>query len=86
MNALIVDITLWGSVAILGVIAAVAVQQLIDPHRPSNAVWEAMPVWRISLSIAIWTAALAIGFGMERTRLLWAVVFALLVGGVTGLI
>lgn len=68
----------------LGAVAAILVQQLID--RPYGFPRPPLEVWRIAVSIAIGTGAMAFGFGMERVRLAWAAGFALLVGAVAGLI
>ncbi|MDB5705668.1 MAG: hypothetical protein JWN66_2784 [Sphingomonas bacterium] len=72
--------------AVVGTVAAVAIQQLLD--RGSGRSYNLAPLenWRIALSIAVGTGAMAFGFGMERMRLLWAAVFALLTGAVAGLI
>jgi hypothetical protein len=70
----------------VGLVAAIIVQQLTDPYRPSNAMFEAVAIWRIAVATGIASGALALGFGMERVRLLWAAAFALLVGAVAGFI
>ena len=70
--------------ATIGGIAAILIQQLID--RPYGYSRPSLEIWRIAVSIAIGTGAVAFGFGMERVRLLWAVGFALLAGAVAGLI
>jgi hypothetical protein len=72
--------------AAVGAVTAVAIQQLLD--RWSRGSYSLAPPenWRIALSITLGTGAMALGFGMERVRLLWAVAFALLAGAVAGLI
>jgi hypothetical protein len=70
--------------AAIGAVAAILFQQLIDrPYRYSGPPLE---MWRVAVSIAIGTGAMAFGFGMERVRLAWAAGFALLAGAVAGLI
>ena len=70
--------------AVIGAAAAILVQQLID--RPYGYSRPPLENWRIAVSIAIGTGAMAFGFGMERVRLVWAAGFALMVGAVAGLI
>ncbi|MEO7688988.1 MAG: DUF4153 domain-containing protein [Sphingomonas sp.] len=78
--------------AAIGLVAAVIAQQLTDPYRladpylPSGVLPEYIAAWRTALAIGIGAGTLAFGFGVERTRLSWAVAFALLVGAVTGLV
>ena len=72
--------------ALIGALAAWAVQQLLDQH--GAMLWpRAEPdTWRIALATAIGTGAGALGFGMERTRWWWAALFAGVVGMLAGLI
>ena len=78
--------------AVIGAIAAIMAQQLTDPYRltdpylPSTVLPEYIAAWRIALAIGIGAGTLALGFGMERTRLFWTIAFAALVGAVTGFI
>jgi hypothetical protein len=70
--------------ATLGLVAAVVVQQLGDPDRSAYAGYEQLPVWRIALALAVGSGAVALGFALERVRILWTIGFALLIALVTG--
>ena len=69
--------------AVIGALAALAVQQLIIPETYSST---GPAEWRVGLAIAIGTGAFAFGFGLERVRWTWAVAFALIAASVAGLI
>lgn len=66
--------------AAIGAIAALAIQQLIDVAGAAPS------VERIAIAAGIGTAAIGFGFVAERLRLLWAVVFAVAIGLIAGLI
>ena len=70
--------------AAVGLVAAVVVQQLGDPDRSTYAGYEQLPVWRIALALAVGAGAVALGFALERVRVLWTIGFALLIALVTG--
>ena len=72
--------------ATIGAVATVLIQQLIDRNSAYPAIRLPVETWRIALAIAIGTGALALGFGMERVRLPWALAFAAFVGAVAGLV
>ena len=72
--------------ALIGAAAALAVQQLLDGGNAFPRVYVEPAAWRIALATAIGTGAGALGFGMERTRWWWAVLFAGVVGTLAGLI
>ncbi len=72
--------------AIVGALAALAVQQLLDRDRSGTFTYIEPDAWRIATATAIGTGAGALGFGMERNRWWWAVLFAGLVGALAGLI
>ncbi|MGY2736781.1 DUF4153 domain-containing protein [Sphingomonas sp. UYP23] len=71
--------------AIVGALAALAVQQLLDvggPRFPSID----PAAWRIALTTAIGTGAVTFGFALERRRWWWAALFGVGVGALAGLI
>lgn len=65
--------------AAMGGSVGLAVQQLLDQPGPPSAE-------RLSVAIAIGTAAIGFGFVAERVRLWWAMIFALVIGLTAGLI
>ena len=72
--------------ALLGALAALAVQQLLDRGQSGTFPYIEPAAWRIALATGIGTAAGALGFGMERKRWPWAAVFAAVAGALAGLI
>ncbi|QNQ10907.1 DUF4153 domain-containing protein [Sphingomonas alpina] len=70
----------------IGLIVALILQQLLDRDYRSGVVTPEPATWRIALATAIGAGALALGFGMERLRLIWSLIFAGVVGAVGGLI
>ena len=71
--------------ALVGALAALAVQQVLDiAQRGSPPVDPA--AWRIALATAIGTGAVTFGFAFERRRWWWAALFGAVVGLVSGLI
>ncbi|GGA38564.1 DUF4153 domain-containing protein [Sphingomonas psychrolutea] len=72
--------------ALLGALAALAVQQLLDRGQSGTVSYIEPAAWRIATATAIGTGAGALGFGMERNRWWWAVLFAGVVGAFAGLI
>lgn len=72
--------------ALLGALAALAVQQLLDLGQSGTFSYIEPAAWRIALATGIGTAAGALGFGMERSRWQWAAVFAAVAGALAGLI
>ncbi|WP_353204430.1 DUF4153 domain-containing protein [Sphingomonas sp.] len=72
--------------ALIGALGALAVQQLLDQGRSATFTYIEPAEWRIATATAIGTGAGALGFGMERNRWWWAVLFAGAVGALAGLI
>jgi hypothetical protein len=72
--------------AVIGAVAAILIQQLLDRRPYGGSSYVPLESWRIAASVAIGTGTIAFGFGMERVRLLWAVGFAVLTGAAAGLI
>ena len=72
----------------IGLVAAVLVQQLINPEYSAGTPYPrpALPEWKIALATAIGVGGLGFGFVAERVRLGWAVAFALAVGVISGAI
>lgn len=72
--------------AIVGALAALAVQQLLDVGRPVRFPSVDPENWRIALTTAIGTGAVTFGFALERRRAHWGVLFGLVIGAVAGLV
>ncbi|TPG49483.1 DUF4153 domain-containing protein [Sphingomonas glacialis] len=71
--------------AVLGALAALAVQQLLDVGGPRFPAIDPA-AWRIALTTAIGTGAVTFGFALERRRWWWAALFGVGVGALAGLI
>lgn len=71
---------------VVGALAAVAVQQLLDRSAPFRYPPIEPEAWRVALTTAIGTGAASFGFALERQRAPWAVLFGLVVGAVAGLV
>lgn len=71
--------------ALVGALAALAVQQVLDIAKPRFPAVDPA-AWRIALATAIGTGAVTFGFALERRRWWWAVLFGAVVGLVSGLI
>ncbi|MGK0493272.1 MAG: hypothetical protein ACJASD_003519 [Sphingomonas echinoides] len=72
--------------AIVGALAALVVQQLLDRGEPFRFPAIDPENWRIALATAVGTGAASFGFALERERAHWAVLFGLVVGAVAGLV
>lgn len=70
--------------AALGAAAALIVQQLVEPGRPYKS--PPLAEWRIALSTAVAAAAMVFGFVVERVRMLWAAIFAGVIGVLVGFV
>lgn len=71
--------------ALVGALAALAVQQVLDIAQPGSPPVDPA-AWRIALATAIGTGAVTFGFALERRRWWWAALFGAVVGLVSGLI
>lgn len=70
---------------VLGAVAALAIQQLIEPddwHRYDGA----FSAWRTAAATGVGVGALAFGFGLARVRIAWTLAFAVALGLIAGLI
>ena len=72
--------------SIVGAIAAVIVQQLLDKKGFTTSPLFEVETWRIALAAAVGVGAGAYCFAVERARALWSLVFSLAVGVVAGLV
>ncbi len=71
--------------AAIGLVAAVAIQQLVDRYDGSGT-WTPLSQERTSIAIALGVAAILAVFTIERVRMAWAVGFAIGLGCLAGLI
>ena len=72
--------------ALAGLLAAWAVQQLTDRGFEYGQIVQPLAFWRYALASGIGAGALAFGFGLERVRWAWSMVFGLAIGAVVTLV